>query len=114
VSQTEGERRRISRNAAVSRGAPNPPREGALPPPGPPQARRPRAVRCRASGPEMKALIFDCDGVILESEELHRVAYNAAFAHFDVKIDGQTVEWSPKYYDMLSNTVGGGKAKMRW
>lgn len=25
-------------------------------------------------------------GVILESEELHRLAYNAAFAHFDVVV----------------------------
>ena len=25
------------------------------------------------------ALIFDCDGVIIETEELHRLAYNAAF-----------------------------------
>lgn len=34
----------------------------------------------------MKALIFDCDGVILESEELHRIAYNAAFEHFDMRV----------------------------
>ena len=26
----------------------------------------------------------------------------------------QVVYWSEEYYDMLSNTVGGGKPKMRW
>eukprot|EP00877_Chromochloris_zofingiensis_P014094 jgi/Chrzof1/8939/Cz03g30010.t1 len=63
----------------------------------------------------MKALIFDCDGVILESEELHRKAYNAAFEHFDVQCGTSgVVNWSEKYYDMLQNTVGGGKGKMRW
>lgn len=36
----------------------------------------------------MKALIFDCDGVILESEDLHRKAYNAAFEHFGLWIGG--------------------------
>jgi hypothetical protein len=27
----------------------------------------------------------DCDGVIFESSELHRQAYNATFRHFDVR-----------------------------
>lgn len=40
------------------------------------------------------ALLFDCDGVILETEELHRLAYNAAFKEFDLTIAGQPVEWS--------------------
>lgn len=58
------------------------------------------------------ALLFDCDGVILETEELHRLAYNAAFAEFGLTIDGKPVEWSVEYYDILQNTVGGGKPKM--
>jgi len=58
------------------------------------------------------ALIFDCDGVIIETEELHRIAYNAAFQEFDLKIDGTPVDWSVDYYDILQNTVGGGKGKM--
>ena len=84
----------------------------------------------------LKALLWDCDGVILESEDLHRRAYNAVFAHYKVLVDGkardsaqrhvhcvscrrlthapQVVVWSEEYYDMLSNTVGGGKPKMRW
>ena len=40
------------------------------------------------------ALLFDCDGVILETEELHRLAYNAAFAEFQLAVDGTPVEWS--------------------
>ncbi len=58
------------------------------------------------------ALIFDCDGVIIETEELHRLAYNAAFKAAGLEIDGQPVEWSVEYYDVLQNTVGGGKGKM--
>lgn len=38
------------------------------------------------------ALIFDCDGVIIETEELHRLAYNAAFKAADLHIDGELVE----------------------
>jgi hypothetical protein len=39
------------------------------------------------------ALLFDCDGVILETEELHRLAYNNAFKEFDLTIDGKPVVW---------------------
>lgn len=58
------------------------------------------------------ALLFDCDGVILETEEFHRLAYNAAFESAALTIDGEPVEWSVEYYDVLQNTVGGGKPKM--
>jgi len=44
------------------------------------------------------ALLFDCDGVILETEELHRLAYNAAFKQAELTIDGKPVEWSVEYY----------------
>ena len=42
-------------------------------------------------------------GVILESEELHRLAYNAAFKHFDVRCNGvgEIDQWSVDFYDML-------------
>ena len=88
---------------------------------------------CAANCATLKALLWDCDGVILESEDLHRRAYNAVFKHYNVLVDGkvraacsstrlvlaphartQVVYWSEEYYDMLSNTVGGGKPKMRW
>jgi hypothetical protein len=58
------------------------------------------------------ALLFDCDGVILETEEFHRIAYNKAFEEFSLTIDGEAVVWSVPYYDILQNTVGGGKPKM--
>ena len=44
------------------------------------------------------ALLFDCDGVILETEELHRLAYNAAFDAFGLTIDGQPVNWSVRWF----------------
>mmetsp|Transcript_22733 Transcript_22733/g.37633 ORF Transcript_22733/g.37633 Transcript_22733/m.37633 type:complete len:311 (+) Transcript_22733:79-1011(+) len=60
------------------------------------------------------ALLFDCDGVIIETEELHRLAYNAAFKSADLTIKGEPVDWSVEYYDILQNTVGGGKPKMHF
>ena len=47
-----------------------------------------------ATSPYEFALLFDCDGVILETEELHRLAYNEAFRKFELSIDGKPVEWS--------------------
>lgn len=60
------------------------------------------------------ALLFDCDGVIVETEELHRRAYNSAFRSFGLEVGGEPVNWSTEYYDHLANTVGGGKPKMRY
>jgi hypothetical protein len=40
------------------------------------------------------ALLFDCDGVILETEEYHRLAYNEAFRKFQLTIHNEPVEWS--------------------
>ena len=60
-----------------------------------------RSVKTSAA---LKALLWDCDGVILESEDLHRRAYNAVFSHFKVEVAGKTVVWSEEYYDLLSNT----------
>ena len=59
------------------------------------------------------ALLFDCDGVIVLTEELHRKAYNGAFEHFNLKIKGEPVVWTEEYYDVLQVTcvrqwVGGG------
>lgn len=51
------------------------------------------STQLQATVPEF-ALLFDCDGVILETEELHRIAYNSAFQKFDLKIDGEPVIWS--------------------
>ena len=76
---------------------------------------RGRAVAASAaSSSSLDALIFDCDGVILESEHLHREAYNKAFEEFGLEIGGDKVVWTEEFYDILQNTVGGGKPKMRW
>ena len=73
--------------------------------------RKALALRESSSG-EPFGLLFDCDGVIIETEELHRLAYNAAFKEFNLKINDEPVEWTVAYYDILQNTVGGGKNKM--
>ena len=42
------------------------------------------------------AVFFDCDGVLVETEELHRLAYNKAFEFYQVKIGGknsQAILW---------------------
>ncbi|KAI4385250.1 hypothetical protein MLD38_003299 [Melastoma candidum] len=64
----------------------------------------------------LKALIFDCGGVILESEHLHQQAYNDTFSDFNVKCPGNAgaLYWGTEYYDELHNRIGGGKPKMRW
>lgn len=81
----------------------------------------------------------DCDGVILDSCDLHRQAYNAAFRHFDLRngagnkcfsvlasrrtvapswiIDAGEgpIEWSAEYHAMMEEKVGlGFKLKLRW
>lgn len=56
----------------------------------------------------MKALIFDCDGVLVDTErDGHRVAFNKAFAAF-----GIDAEWSVDMYAQLLLTAGG-KERMR-
>ncbi|XP_024316586.1 haloacid dehalogenase-like hydrolase domain-containing protein At4g39970 isoform X2 [Brachypodium distachyon] len=77
------------------------------------------AVSASAASPPLSldALIFDCDGVILESEHLHRQAYNDAFAHFGVRCPPAAdapLDWDEAFYDDLQNRIGGGKPKMRW
>ncbi|CAJ2677091.1 unnamed protein product [Trifolium pratense] len=70
-----------------------------------------------SSSSSFQALIFDCDGVILESEHLHRQAYNDAFLHFNVRSPSsspQPLNWDIQFYDQLQNQIGGGKPKMRW
>eukprot|EP00959_Pyramimonas_sp_CCMP1952_P373897 7830316-Pyramimonas_sp.AAC.2 len=82
------------------------------------------AVEVMAKNPKHKyALLFDCDGVIVETEELHRLAYNGAFKKFQLTVaalgrfhltpKGEPVEWTVDYYEVLANTVGGGKPKMK-
>ncbi|HEX6998107.1 MAG TPA: HAD-IA family hydrolase [Gammaproteobacteria bacterium] len=56
----------------------------------------------------MKALIFDCDGVLVDTErDGHRVAFNRAFAEL-----GIDAEWDVDLYGELL-LVAGGKERMR-
>src|SRR5262245_16082273 len=55
----------------------------------------------------MKALIFDCDGVLVDTErDGHRVAFNRAFA-----AAGIDAEWSVELYGELLE-IAGGKERM--
>ncbi len=56
---------------------------------------------------ELAALLFDVDGTIAESEDVHRQAFNAAFREF-----GFSWYWDAAIYrDLL--TVGGGVERIR-
>lgn len=50
----------------------------------------------------MKALIFDIDGTLAETEELHRAAFNHAFPAF-----GLPWHWDRETYRALLTTTGG-------
>ena len=54
----------------------------------------------------LRALIFDVDGTLAETEDLHRQAFNRAFAEL-----GLSWRWAPALYaDLL--TVMGGKERL--
>ncbi len=49
-----------------------------------------------------RALIFDVDGTLVDTEELHRRAFNQVFMEFNVDW-----EWTPELYAELLNYSGG-------
>lgn len=51
---------------------------------------------------QLEAIIFDVDGTIADTEELHRQAFNRAFAEFAIPW-----EWSPALYEALLGVSGG-------
>ncbi len=55
----------------------------------------------------LQALIFDVDGTLAETEELHRAAFNAAFAEA-----GLNWQWDVPLYGALLK-VTGGKERLR-
>jgi HAD superfamily hydrolase (TIGR01509 family) len=56
----------------------------------------------------IKALIFDCDGVLVDTErDAHRVGFNLAFREMDID-----AEWDVALYGRLL-LVAGGKERMR-
>ncbi len=56
---------------------------------------------------ELKALIFDVDGTLAETEEAHREAFNLVFAE-----NGLNWRWDRKLYGKLLE-ITGGKERMR-
>jgi HAD superfamily hydrolase (TIGR01509 family) len=57
---------------------------------------------------KLRALIFDCDGVLAETErDGHRVAFNETFARM-----GYDLEWDVARYKELVK-IGGGKERMK-
>jgi HAD superfamily hydrolase (TIGR01509 family) len=50
----------------------------------------------------LQALIFDVDGTLAETEEMHRSAFNQAFASF-----GLEWTWDPRLYKELLRIAGG-------
>ena len=57
----------------------------------------------------MQALIFDCDGVLVDTErDGHRVAFNRGFAEL-----GLDTDWSVERYADLLTTAGGKERMLR-
>ncbi|MCC6202447.1 MAG: HAD-IA family hydrolase [Gammaproteobacteria bacterium] len=56
----------------------------------------------------LRALIFDVDGTLADTEELHRQAFNRAFREF-----GLDWYWSPTMYEKLLS-ISGGLERIRY
>lgn len=56
--------------------------------------------------PDLKALVFDVDGTLADTEEVHRVAFNLTFREF-----GLEWEWTPRLYQQLLK-ISGGRERM--
>lgn len=57
----------------------------------------------------VSALIFDVDGTLADTEEVHRRSFNAAFGEFDLDW-----EWSPAQYRGLLAVAGGKERIGAW
>jgi beta-phosphoglucomutase-like phosphatase (HAD superfamily) len=51
---------------------------------------------------QLEAVIFDVDGTLADTEEVHRRAFNRAFKEFDLDWN-----WTPKIYEELLSISGG-------
>lgn len=60
------------------------------------------------AGGRLAALIFDLDGTLAETEEVHRAAFNQTFQR-----TGIGVEWSISRYRELLSTTGGKRRILR-
>ncbi len=50
----------------------------------------------------LEAVIFDVDGTLADTEDVHRLAFNRAFTEFDLDWN-----WTPKLYEELLRISGG-------
>jgi HAD superfamily hydrolase (TIGR01509 family) len=50
----------------------------------------------------LEALVFDLDGTFVDTDELHRRAFNQAFLEFEMGFD-----WKPEIYEKLLSVSGG-------
>ena len=57
----------------------------------------------------LRALIFDVDGTLAETEEAHRQAFNTAFARA-----GKNWHWTPMVYRSLLRVAGGKERIAHW
>lgn len=57
---------------------------------------------------QLRALIFDMDGTLADTEEIHRLAFNAAFYDFGLDWD-----WTPELYEELL-AVSGGRERIAY
>ncbi|MGR8920262.1 MAG: HAD-IA family hydrolase [Gammaproteobacteria bacterium] len=55
----------------------------------------------------LQAIIFDVDGTLADTEEVHRLAFNAIFAEY-----GLDWEWTPELYAELL-AISGGRERIR-
>ncbi len=58
---------------------------------------------------KLEALIFDVDGTLAETEELHRQSFNLTFQQFKLDWD-----WDPELYGELLQTTGGKERMIRF
>lgn len=58
---------------------------------------------------KLEALIFDVDGTLAETEELHRQSFNLTFQQFKLDWD-----WDPDLYAKLLQTTGGKERMIRY
>ncbi len=61
------------------------------------------------SKPLLRAIIFDVDGTLAETEELHRASFNTAFKQF-----GFAWQWDFETYGKLLTTTGGKERIARY
>lgn len=56
----------------------------------------------------LTGIIFEVDGTLADTEELHRQAFNASFREFDL-----TWEWTTPVYEQLLS-ISGGRERMAY